>query len=184
MSAVWVRLDEAQLGSLPARCARSGERSITRYPHQVTDLPAGLEWMTWTQLWPRGHGDEPATVIVPLLPSRQRAATLLRRTRDVTAGLLPVALVVMLLADGTPDLVARAVALGALLLHLVVAALGVLITVRLRLDSTGEWVRLSGVHPEFAAATEAVTARPAEAPQLVQMALPRIAGAAGEPAES
>ncbi|HUG86380.1 MAG TPA: hypothetical protein VMM13_17570 [Euzebya sp.] len=185
MSAVWVRLDEAQRGSLPARCARSGERSITRYPHEVSDLPAPLEWTTWTRLWPRRHGQETVSVIVPLLPSRQRAAAMLRRTRDITAGLLPVALLVMLMADGIPGQVARTLVLVALLLRVVVASLGLMITVRLRADTTGEWVMMSGVHPEFAAAAEAVTSRPTQTPVLAEAPIPRIAGAAsGEPAES
>lgn len=185
MSAVWVRLDEAQRGSLPARCARTGERSITRYPNPVPDLPPVVEWATWTGLWPRRHGEAPPTVIVPLLPSRQRMATVLRRTRDTTAAVLPVALVTLMLSSGLPARLAGGLALGAVLLHLVVGVLGVLITVALRPDITGQWVLLSGAHPEFVTATEAVTTRPERPPQLAEAPAARSAArTTGEPLES
>jgi hypothetical protein len=173
MSAVWVRRDEAARGSLPARCARRGDRCITRYPRAVGDLPGGLEWLTWTGLWPRSRrstapdaaaaAPTPAEVVLPLLPRAHRRALALRRVRDGSAALLVLLLVALVPLGG--GLLGRA-ALGVLALHLVVAAVGWASTVEVRGDVTGEWVRLARVHPGFAAAVEAGTTRPRATPEL------------------
>ena len=169
MSAVWIRRDDAQRGSLPARCARSGRRVISRYAHDVSTLPAWVEWLTWTRLWPLNRGEDVAAVVLPLLPRWQQVHTRLRQLRDATAVVLPLALLVMLLSDdGLVESVATWTAVGAAGLHLVAAALGLLLTVDVRPDTTGHWVRLSGVHPEFVAAAEATLPRPTSEPLLAE----------------
>lgn len=173
MSAVWVRLDEAQRGSLPARCARRGVRCVTRHRRTVRDLPPVLEWVAWTGLWPRGRDGAAPTVVLPLLPRAQRLDVALRRVRDVTAALLPACLLVALLVEGVLGRTAGSAAILVLAVHLVVAAAGLVLTVRLQLDDTGGWVRLSGVHREFVAATEAVTTRPTTEPVPAPLLTPR-----------
>ncbi|WP_370325732.1 hypothetical protein [Euzebya sp.] len=164
---MWVRLDEAQRGSLPPRCARSGQRCITRWAHPVRDLPPATEWVTWTGLWPRGRDRARRDIVLPLLPSRHRGIVSLERARDVTAALIPLGLLAVLVIDGgVLDRVAAALAIGAVLTHLAVAVAGVLTAVDVRADTTGQWVRLAGVHPAFAAATEAATTRPTSEPVL------------------
>ena len=81
MSAVWVSTEEGGRGSLPARCAKTGERCITRVQLRTSDLPPALEWATWARLWPRTPSTPPVPVIVSLLPSVARVHYLLRRTR-------------------------------------------------------------------------------------------------------
>jgi hypothetical protein len=187
MSAVWVRRDEATRGSLPSRCARTGHRCMTRYRHPVGDLPATTEWATWTGMWPRGGRDPAAKVVLPLLPGRHRAAVLLRRLRDVSIAIVPVGLLLMALTGPTlAGRLANALTVGAVLVHLAVAVVGWATTVEIRADRSGEWVRLSGVHPEFIAATEAVTTRP-DTPPLLPETVPKAQpahGTAGEPLES
>ncbi|CAN5494985.1 hypothetical protein BH23ACT9_BH23ACT9_04450 [soil metagenome] len=180
MSEVWVRVDEAQRGSLPARCAKTGVRCITRYRRHVSELPAATEWATWTGLWPRNRGVEPIPVVLPLLPSRHRLGTALRRTRDVTAALLPVGLLLVLLTGaGTLGRLAAALQLALVPLHLAVGVAGRMLAVDLRLDETGTWVRFGGVHRDFVATTEAVTTRPSAPPVLPEKAVDR---ATAEPA--
>lgn len=167
MSHVWVPLEEAQRGRLPARCAATGARCMTRYQQQVSDLPATTEWWTWTGLWPRDQGTEPPTIVVPMLPSRRDQGILLRHIRDVTAALVPLGLVLMLLTgQGVAGHLSSAVTVGSLILHVLVALTGLTTTVDLRRDTTGRWVRLGGVHPDFVAATEAATTRPQHQPVL------------------
>ena len=173
MSAVWVRIEEAARGGLPARCARTGVRCMTRYRRRTSDLPAPLEWATWTDLWPRPT--RAVELPLPLLPRPHLRDLVLRRTRDVTAGLVPVALV--LLAFGLP--VGRLL-VASLLLHAAATVGGLLLTVAVRLDATGEWVRLGNVHPAFAEAVERHTARPRTTPVLPRLAVDLRRGADGE----
>ncbi|MGI9018009.1 MAG: hypothetical protein ACR2HR_13050 [Euzebya sp.] len=169
MSQVWVRRDEAQRGGLPARCARSGQRCITRYRHGVSDLPAAIEWSLWSGLWPRNRQADPPVVILPLLPSRQRWEQLLRRSRDITAAAVPLSLLLLAVTgDGIPRRLAWLLCVGAVMLHLIGAAVGLLTTVEVRSDRVGEWVRLGGVHPEFAAAAEQRMSRPTHTPVLAE----------------
>ena len=180
MSAVWVRRDEAERGGLPARCARSGERCITRYPRRISDLPAPVEWATWTGLWPRDHGQPSDHIVLPVLPRQQRFHQLLRRTRDVSAALLGISLVALLVLDGLPGAAARVVGLAALAAHLLAALLGMALTIEVREDASGRWVRLSGVHRDFVAAVEETTTRPDEPPVLADPTWPGGPPATGE----
>jgi hypothetical protein len=157
MSAVWVRRDEAQRGALPPRCARGGVRCITRYRRPVSDLPAALEWLTWTDLWPRRPRLPAALVALPILPAQQRRFATLVRTRDASAAVLLLAGAVVLLGGGAP---ARLVALAALVVHLAVAVVGWATQVEVRADATGDWVRLGRVHRDLAEAVEAGHERP------------------------
>lgn len=177
MSQVWVRLDEAQRGRLPARCAVSGTRCMTRYRLPVSDLPAATEWWTWTGLWPRTQPAERPIIVVPMLPSRRDWGILLRYVRDVTAVLIPLSLLLMLLTgDGVVGQLVTALALGALILHVLAALAGLGTTVDLQRDTTGRWVRLSGVHRNFVAAVEATTTRPQQQPHLRDVGLAELLG--------
>lgn len=167
MSAVWIRRDDAQRGSLPARCARSGRRVISRYPHDVAFLPGWLEWLGWTRLWPL-HADQPReSIVLPLLPRWQRLHVALRRARDISAAALPIALVALLLTgQGLVNTVVNWVIVAAVAVHLLAAALGLLVTVDVRRDVTGEWIQLSRVSPDFVAEVERRLPRPEQEPML------------------
>lgn len=152
-SAVWVAVDEAERGTLPARCARTGERCITRYSLRAGTLNPYVEWLAWSRVWPAAllRPDDPeTTVVVPLLPRIRRRRRVLTLLRDATAALLPVVLVIGLVFDGTVGDVAGMLVRVDLAVHAVVAALGLLLTVDLRLDHTGAWVRYDRVNPQFA----------------------------------
>lgn len=107
------------------------------------------------------------TFPLPLLPAYHRIATTLCRTRDVTAAVIPVGLVLMwLTGDGLPARLATAVTLAAVLLHVAVGIIGLAAGVHARVDTDGRWLRLSGVSPDFVAATKATTTRPPSEPAL------------------
>lgn len=171
MSAVWVRLDEAQRGSLPARSARTGARCVTRYRRPAHALPPSLEWATWTGA--AGRGADVPIVVLPLLPRQHRIDSGLRRARDGSAALLVVCLMAMVLVEGGVGRAAGWLGVAAAVVHVVVGLAGFLVTVHLRLDDTGRWVRLSNVHREFATAAEAVTTRPTTEPTPVPLITPR-----------
>lgn len=187
MSVVWVQLEDAQRGSIPARCARSGQRCITRWSHPVAELPAVLEWATWTRLWPRNRARVPQAIVLPTLPTWHRVDTTLRLIRDATAGVFVVALIAMLFTPtGLADRAATYLTLASLVIHVLAGLLGLLLTVDARLDSTGTWVRLSGVHRDFVTATESLTARPSLTPSLPGDAVATSAAAqpsTGDPAK-
>ncbi len=170
MSQVWVRRDEAVRGSLPARCARSGQRCLTRWSQRAGIVPEPLEWVTWSGLWPVAAVPPDVHVVLPLLPWRHRYAVLLARVRDGSAITLGLALIAALATDGgMGGRLAGAALLGSVLLHLTTALLGPITTVGIRPDVTGDWIRLAGVHPGFVAATEATTTRPEETPVLLPL---------------
>lgn len=181
-----MRLADAERGSLPARCARTGQRCLTRFAAPVRHVARPLEWLTWTGVWPLGRlrDDPPARpVVLPLLPGRHRWRTGLASVRDVSAAAVPIAAVVALASDGVLGGVAGALLLPLLLVHLLVGVLGITTTVELRLDHTGTWLRLRRVHPEFVAAIESTLVRPANEPHLAPPAASttsRVASAADE----
>lgn len=141
---------------------------ISRYAHEISIIPAWVEWLTWTRLWPLNREEERARIVLPLLPRWHQIDVRLRQLRDATTLLLPVALLVMLVRpDGLLDTAAGWAAVLALVLHLLAAGLGLLLTVDIRADTTGEWVRLSGVHRDFVTAVETQLTRPNTPPLLV-----------------
>jgi hypothetical protein len=169
MSAIWIHIDEARRGTLPARCARTGQRCMTRYATAASDLPAPVEWLTWTDVWPRRQVQGqpgPEAIVLPLLPSRQRLATALRRTRDVTAATLLPALLAWAFVDGMGGRLLGWLLLALVVGHVLAAVVGLLATVGVRVDYTGEWVHLDRVHRSFVEAAEAMTTRPVELPRL------------------
>jgi hypothetical protein len=167
MSQVWIRLEEAQRGTLPARCTRTGERCITRYARTVSHLPGALEWATWTGLWPLDREDEPTQIVLPQLPARNRFGAVLRRTRDVTVVTTLLGLVGLVALDpGIVEGIATVLLLASLGLHVLTAVIGYLMTVEVCSDVSGEWVRLRGVHPDFVRQTKAITTRPTSTPEL------------------
>jgi hypothetical protein len=153
--AVWVRRDVARDGGLPPICARGGQRCITRFRRPVGQLPAALEWATWTGMRPLLADADLGEVALPLLPRHQRRHRALVRLRDASAAVVLLALLSLGLVGGVVDEVVRVVGTGALAVHLLVGAVGWLTGVGVRVDTTGGWVRLSGVHADFAAAVEA-----------------------------
>lgn len=173
MSAVWVRVDEAARGGLPARCARTGTRCMTRYRRRPSDLPPPVEWATWTGLWPRPSPD--SHISLPLLPRPHLREQVLRGTRDVTAALVPLSLLLLAMQLPAGRLLAASV-----LLHLATAVAGLLLTVAVQLDETGEWVRLGHVHPAFADAVERRTTRPRTTPVRPRLVVELRRGAGGE----
>lgn len=174
MAAVWVRTADAVSGNMPPLCARGGVRCITRYRTVVADIPGWLEWLTWSSVWPwlrlrRGgeHTARPArlAVVLPLLPLRRARGQALRTLRDASA-LGSLALVAAALPlSGTPAGIALRASGVLLAVHLLVALLGLGFTIGTRLDATGHWLRLSRVHPAFAAAAEHSSPRPPTTPQ-------------------
>ncbi len=140
---------------------------ISRYPHDVAFLPAWLEWLAWTRLWPL-HRDQPhERIVLPLLPRWQRVHVLLRRARDLSAATLPIALLVLLLTgDGLVNTAVNWVIVAAVAVHLLAAGLGLLLTVDVRQDVTGEWILLSRVSAAFVAEVERRLSRPAQEPML------------------
>lgn len=166
--ALWVRTEEAERGSLPARCIRTGERCITRRRLTSRELPAWLEWLTWTDLWPRQRGAAPVPVVVSVLPGVWRTIRGLRVARDVLAGALVLLLVAALVLPEGAGRVAGLLAVAAVMGKLLVAAAGLWLAPDVRLDTTGEWVHLTGAHPDLVTAARTVTTRPASPPEAVQ----------------
>lgn len=166
MSQVWVEVQDAERGSVPTRCARTGERCITRTALTTAEVPALVEWSTWTGLWPRRRTREARRVVVSLLPWVQRTVRGLELTRDVTAVAIPLLLVVGLLLDGIPGQVVRLLALACLAVKAVVAAVGATWVPRAQLDQTGEWILLDHVHDDAVATIRARTSRPEVTPTL------------------
>lgn len=178
-AAVWVAADDAGRGSVPPRCARSGERCMTRYRLRATTAHPALEWLAWTRLWPRPRfvGDVGESgAVVPLLPRSYRWHRGLELARDATAAAVPLLGLLAIVASGAWSRVAGRGVLLALLLHLIVAVLGVTTTVELRLDVSRRWVRYARVSAPFADAVARTTRRPPEEPLLRPAETPAPAG--------
>lgn len=174
MARVWVRVEDAGAGRLPPLCARRGERCISRYRRDVRRVPGLLEWLTWSELWPLGRLLGPAhRVVLPLLPDVRDRARKLGALRDLTAAatvaLFSVAILLpRVVAGAWPSVVGGWLARGGrwvLLAHLLVAVLGIALTVGTRVDRTGRWVELSRVSRTFARHTEQRLPRPDEPPR-------------------
>lgn len=179
MSAVWVSTEEGGRGSLPARCAKTGERCITRVQLRTSDLPPALEWATWARLWPRTPSTLPVPVIVSLLPSVARVHYLLRRTRDISSLAIVVLVLLALTTSGMLETVALTALLATVVTKVVVAVVGTLWAVTVRVDTTGGWLQLDHVHDDFVAAAERVTDRPDGDPVLHEASVGALIGAAG-----
>ena len=179
MSAVWVGTEEGGRGSLPARCAKTGERCINRVQLRTSDLPPALEWATWARLWPRTASTEPLPVIVSMLPSVARVHYLLRRTRDVTTVAIVVLVLLALTTSGVLETVAMTALAATVATKVVVAVVGTVWAVTVRADTTGEWLHLDHVHDDFVTATERVTERPDPDPVLQEPSLDALIGTAG-----
>ena len=173
VAAVWVRVSDATSGNLPPLCARSGVRCLTRYRTVIADVPGWVEWLTWTSAWPwlalRGrvrHKARPGrlAVVLPLLPSRHARGRSLRLLRDASAlGTLALLVAAVLLPATATGVALRAAAVLAAA-HLVVALLGMRLTIGTNLDATAHWLRLSRVHRAFAAAAAAGWPQPTTPP--------------------
>lgn len=182
MSQVWIGVEDGLRGSVPARCAKTGTRCITRRPVPASDLPTGLEWLAWTGLWPRIRGREQPHVVLSMLPWVHTAHVALVRARDATAAAALVLLVLVVALDGAARATVWTALLAVLAIKVLVGLVGSLWAVRARVDQTGDWVLLDRVHAEFVAATEAVTDRPETVPALSTRATVPSPRAAGAPA--
>lgn len=178
MAETWIAVEEAEAGAVPPVCARSGRRCITRYRREVTDVPDWVEWLLWRQAWPlvpllEGRCQP---IVLPLLPAAHRRSRLLGAVRDASLGLAVALLVLALLLAGWPAAAhaLRVVAVGAVAAHLAAGVAGRLVTVDCRLDTTGRWVRMSRVHPTFAAEVARRCRRPDVAPTLPAPPLPHL----------
>lgn len=166
MSQVWIRADEGARGSIPARCAKRGERCINRVRLESSDLAGPLEWATWSGLWPRRRQQEPKPVVVSLLPRVERLHRGLARTRDVTTILVVALTIIALLTGGLLSRVALLAALASLVAKVATAIIGGLWAVDVTTDVTGDWLLLANLHPDFVTAAEAATTRP-DAPPIL-----------------
>ena len=168
-----MRTSDAASGNVPPLCARTGVRCITRYRTVIADVPGWVEWLTWTSAWPwlalRGRGRPEArpgrfALVLPLLPGRHARGRYLRLLRDASA----LGTVALLVAAAPLPAMATSVALRAAAVlgtaHLVVALLGLRLTIGTALDGSGQWLRLSRVHRAFAAAAAAGWPQPSTPP--------------------
>lgn len=166
MSQVWIHTEDAERGSTPARCVKTGARCITRHRLTSTDLSPAVEWLTWRGLWPRSPQQPGRAIVVSMLPWVHRTLTVLRVIRDVSVPVVIALLLVAALSGGSVARASFAAALVLVALKVLTAIIGMLWAPRVRIDATGEWLSLDRVHQDVVDAAEAVTRRPEHPPVL------------------
>lgn len=163
MARTWIPVRDLKAGNLPPVCAKTGAAAKTFYPTECSSAPPwavrvllfGVPLRTTT-----AFGTRRVTGLVPLREDVHAHLRLLDVGRWGTA-LLALGLMLLAVATtlmGVPLRISQALACaGVSVLGCagVLAAFGMLRSVNAQIDPDQTWVRLSGVHPKFAAAVEA-----------------------------
>lgn len=151
MARIWVATDDLSGGTLPAVCAVSGRPTDhlarRRFGQPPAWLPDAALALPFVPLLLRGGVEG----MVPLREVTERRIARLERVRDIAIGFAVALLLVWLYFDIASVLVlfVLALAIGGVWTWFArqTALLG-------KVDDTGDWVELLGVHPRFVTETE------------------------------
>lgn len=152
MARTWVATDDLVEGALPGVCARTGAATSSkmrlRFPRLPPWVPAALtEYLPPRLLGLLASGTVPG--LVPLRPATRRRMERLALVRNLAALL---AVVVLGVAFWLGEVLVLALAGLLALVAIVWTGIVVAVAIAGRVDASGDWVELRGVHDAFAQA--------------------------------